>query len=41
MNILKSCPDFSIIAGNPAKLIRSFSSSEEIENYFRTKQKLK
>jgi len=39
--VTKDVDDFSIIAGNPAKLIRSFSSSEEIENYFRTKQKLK
>ena len=39
--VTKDVDDFSIIAGNPAKLIRSFSSNEEIESYFRTKQKLK
>tara|TARA_Y100001933_G_C18863903_1_gene507118 strand:+ start:370 stop:858 length:489 start_codon:yes stop_codon:yes gene_type:complete len=39
--VTKDVNDFSIFAGNPAKLIRSFSSKEEIENYFRSKQELK
>lgn len=39
--ITKDVPPFSIVAGNPAKIIKQFNSREEIQNYFRSKQKLK
>jgi UDP-2-acetamido-3-amino-2,3-dideoxy-glucuronate N-acetyltransferase len=37
--VTKNVPPFSIVAGNPAKVLKQFSSSEEIFQYFRSKQK--
>jgi acetyltransferase-like isoleucine patch superfamily enzyme len=38
--VTKDVPDYSIVAGNPAKIIRSFSSAEQMTEYFRSKQEL-
>lgn len=37
--VTRDVPSFSIVAGNPAKLLKQFNSKEEIEKYFRRKQK--
>lgn len=39
--VTEDIPPFSIVAGNPAKILKQFNNSEEIQNYFRSKQKLK
>lgn len=39
--VTKDVPDFSIVAGNPAKVLRQFPNKEEMEKYFRSKQKIK
>ncbi len=39
--VTKDVPDFSIVAGNPAKILKQFSNKEEMEKYFRSKQKIK
>ena len=39
--VTKDVPDFSIVAGNPARVIRQFNSSQELINYFRSKQQLR
>ncbi len=38
--VTKDVEDYSIYAGNPAKLLKRFNSKEEIIAYFRSKQKL-
>jgi UDP-2-acetamido-3-amino-2,3-dideoxy-glucuronate N-acetyltransferase len=37
--VTKNVPPFSIVAGNPAKILKQFNSAEEIQKYFRSKQK--
>lgn len=37
--VTKDVPDYSIVAGNPAKTLKTFSSKEEIIGYMRSKQK--
>jgi len=39
--VTKDVPPFTIVAGNPAKILKQFSNEEEIVSYFRTKQKVK
>lgn len=39
--VTKSVPDFSIAAGNPARIIKTFKSAQELKNYMRTRQPLK
>lgn len=39
--VTKDVPPFSIVAGNPAKILKQFKNSTEIKNYFRIKQKIK
>ncbi len=38
--VTKDVPPYSIVAGNPAKILKQFSSKEEMESYFRSKIKL-
>ncbi len=38
--VTKDVPDFAIVAGNPAKVTRSFKSSDDLLAYFRSKQPL-
>lgn len=37
--VTKNVPPFSIVAGNPAKILKQFTSAEEIRRYFCSKQK--
>jgi len=39
--VTKDVPPFSIVAGNPAIILKQFNNVEEIQSYFRSKQKLK
>jgi sugar O-acyltransferase (sialic acid O-acetyltransferase NeuD family) len=39
--VTKDVPQFSIVAGNPAKVLKQFNSAEEIQRYFRSKQNVK
>lgn len=39
--VTKDVPPLSIVAGNPAKIIKQFTNAEEMQKYFRSKQKLK
>jgi acetyltransferase-like isoleucine patch superfamily enzyme len=39
--VTKNVPSFSIVAGNPAKILKQFNNADEIQNYFRSKQKIK
>jgi UDP-2-acetamido-3-amino-2,3-dideoxy-glucuronate N-acetyltransferase len=39
--VVKDVPPYSIVAGNPAKIIRQFKSFEEITTYIRNRQSLK
>ena len=39
--VTKKVNSFTIVAGNPAKVIKTFNSRQEIQTYFRSKQKLK
>jgi len=39
--VTKDIPPFSIAAGNPARVLKQFNSVEEIQNYFRSKQKIR
>lgn len=39
--VTKDVPPFTIVAGNPAKILKQFTNVEEMQNYFRSKQKLK
>lgn len=38
--VTKDVLPFCIVAGNPAKLLKQFSDAKEIQNYFRSKQKI-
>lgn len=35
--VTKNVPPFSIVVGNPAKILKQFNSEEEIQNYFDSK----
>jgi len=39
--VTKDVPPFTIVAGNPAKILKQFSTEKEIISYFRKKQKVK
>jgi sugar O-acyltransferase (sialic acid O-acetyltransferase NeuD family) len=39
--VTKNVPPFSIVAGNPAKILKQFNNADEIQNYFRSRQKIK
>lgn len=39
--VTRDVPPFSIVAGNPAKILKQFNNAEEIQSYFRSKQKAK
>lgn len=39
--VTKDVHPFSIVAGNPAKILKQFNNAEEIQSYFRSKQKVK
>lgn len=39
--VTKDVPPFTIVAGNPARVLKQFRNAEEIQNYFRSRQKLK
>lgn len=38
--VTKDVPPFTIVAGNPAKILKQFNNAEEIQKYFRSRQKL-
>jgi len=39
--VTKDVPPFSIVAGNPARILKQFNNIEEMKKYFRSKQKTK
>ncbi len=39
--VTKDVPPFSIVVGNPAKILKQFNNAEEIKSYFITRQKIK
>lgn len=38
--VTKNVPPYSIVAGNPAKILKQFNNAEEIQSYFRKRQKI-
>jgi acetyltransferase-like isoleucine patch superfamily enzyme len=36
--VTKNVPDFAIVAGNPARIIRQFSGIDELKEYIESKQ---
>lgn len=39
--VTKDVPSFSIVAGNPAKILKQFNTAEETQSYFHSKQRSK
>lgn len=39
--VVKDIPDYSIVAGNPARILRSFSYQSDMDDYMRKRQGLK
>jgi len=38
--VTRDVPPLSIVAGNPARILKQFSSKEEMDTYFRSRQRL-